>query len=129
MRVYLALFIALAPIGAVSQEVTRIRVVDVPRNASQLLGQRITLTRCNLTDAAASQVYCIPGSANPSGPVVILSMKDMTNATFDRLLRDCSMGGPQQVGRCNGSATGVLDKVNGGWQLSNVSIAWEDTLD
>jgi hypothetical protein len=129
MRVFLALFIALAPMGAASQEATRIRVVDVPRNASQLLGQRITLTRCNLTEAAASQAYCIPGPANSSGPTVLLSMTNVTNETFDRLQRECSVGVAKQVGRCSGSATGELDKINGGWQLSNVSISWDDTLD
>jgi hypothetical protein len=128
MRTYLVLFITLFPIGAASEELTRIRVVDVPRNASQLLTQRIILTRCNLAHAAATEVYCNPGSANPSGPAVLLLMKNMTNETFDRLLRDCS-GTPQQIGQCNGSATGVLDKVNGRWQLSNVSISWGDALD
>jgi hypothetical protein len=115
--------------GAASQDATRIRVVDVPRNASQLLGQRVTLTRCNFTDAAASQAYCIPGPASSSGPIVLLSMKNVTNETFDRLQRECSIGLSKQVARCSGSATGELDKTNGGWQLSNVSISWEDTLD
>ena len=126
MKIYFAVIICLTPLAALSQDVVRIRVVDVPRDAARLLGTRITLTDCNLIDATATQVSCIPGLANPNGPAVVLSTKNMPNESFDRLLRNCAPSAPKRLEECSASATGSLDKVLGAWRLSDVSISWAD---
>jgi hypothetical protein len=126
MRTLAALAMCLTSTVGVSEEVATLRVVDLPRNGGQLLGRRVTVTGCAFAQASATQVICAPSSsANPGGPTLLLLTKSMTDETFDRLLRNCIQIADAAAERCSGSATGRLDKVGDGWQLSDVVIVWE----
>jgi hypothetical protein len=127
MRTLVALAICLTSTVGVSEEAATLRVVDLPRNGGQLLGRRVTVTDCAFAKATATHAICAPSSsANPGGPTLLLRTRDMTNETFDRLLRSCSQSADAAAELCRGSATGRLDKVGDGWQLSDVVIVWGD---
>jgi hypothetical protein len=126
VRSILTLAMCLIAHVAVADEAARLRVVDVPRNGSQFLGQRITVTGCGFTKATATHVNCAPVSSNTGGPIVLLSTTNMANDVFDRILRHCSPGTGAPAARCSGSATGILDRVGGDWQLSDVVVSWDE---
>ena len=127
MRTLVALATCLTSTVGVSEEAATLRVVDLPRNGGQLLGRRVTVTDCAFAKATATHAICAPSSsANPGGPTLLLRTRDMTNETFDRLLCSCSQSADAAAELCRGSATGRLDKVGDGWQLSDVVIVWGD---
>ena len=127
MRPPVVLAICLMSSVAVSEEVAALRVVDLPRKGAQALGRKVTVTDCTFAKATATHATCAPSaSANPNGPPLLLLTRDMPNETFDRLLRSCSQSADAAAGLCRGSATGRLDKLGDGWQLSEVAIAWEN---
>jgi hypothetical protein len=127
MRTLVALAICLTSTVGASEEIPKVRIVDLPRNEAQLLGRKVTVTGCAFAQATATQAICTPSSsANPGGPTLLLLTKDMPNETFDRLLRSCIQLADVAAERCRGSATGILQKTRDSWQLSDVIIAWEN---
>jgi hypothetical protein len=127
MRTAAVFAICLTSSVGIGEEVATLRVVDLPRKGAQVLGRRVTVTDCTFARATATHVTCAPSSsANPGGPTLLLFTRDMPNETFDRLLRSCSQSADAAGGLCRGSATGRLDQLGHGWQLSEVAIAWEN---